>query len=150
MDWDVLVERHASGVAAFRAAVARFAEVRHQGDISRYLVLKRCRRQRGIQGGSGDPSIAPNREALRQQVRDALRLGSLPLLLSGRAWAAEGSGKSCAVCGQAITKEDVEHEVDTGSFKFAHASCAMVWREESARVQSLRKLSEDGPLRQTT
>jgi hypothetical protein len=35
-----------------------------------------------------------------------------------------------------IRKEDLEHEVEPGAAKLAHARCAIVWREESFQFQA--------------
>jgi hypothetical protein len=79
--WDMLVERHASAVAAHDAAVVRVAGLRVQCSVTRALIRHTAVRRRGIQGGSG-PSDEAGLAALHEHVREALRRGTLPLLLN--------------------------------------------------------------------
>jgi len=52
-----------------------------------------------------------------------------------------GTGRPCIVCREAIAPTDVEREVGVGIVMRAHEACYKVWREESKRDASLRRLA---------
>lgn len=71
---------------------------------------------------------------LRDRARALVRSGALPRVQQERTWAGRGLGSECALCGERITREDVEYELefvlDGGEkphvYRF-HASCLPVW-----------------------
>jgi hypothetical protein len=65
-------------------------------------------------------------------VEDKIRSGVLPLPPGPpqKYFAGKGTGQFCDLCEQAITAEDLEYELDTGSrtLRF-HEECLDVWRQ---------------------
>ncbi len=71
--------------------------------------------------------------SLAQVVRTKLTAGSLAPLRSKVAWAGNGSGKACGVCGKPVSGSEVEYEVEQGGRRATgcHFACFVVWKEES-------------------
>jgi hypothetical protein len=71
-------------------------------------------------------------ETLRRSVRERLADGRL-FPAGSLSVARRGTGRPCAVCGSAITRDTVEREIDGpgDSRGLAHEDCYKVWREES-------------------
>lgn len=74
---------------------------------------------------------------LRVRAREAMKTGSLPDHRPERVWGGLGSGEPCAVCGEAVDKEDVELELQFASKEVAaatiyhvHARCFGAWEAE--------------------
>ena len=65
-------------------------------------------------------------------VADKIRSGVLPLPPGPpqKYFAGKGTGQLCDLCEQAITSEDLEYELDTGSrtLRF-HEKCLDMWRQ---------------------
>lgn len=79
----------------------------------------------------GDESV------LRARAREAVKTGHLPDHPPARVWGGPGSGEPCAVCGDAVDKEDVELELQFTSNEGAdatsyhvHARCFGAWELE--------------------
>ena len=65
-------------------------------------------------------------------VEDKIRSGVLPLPPGPpqKYFAGKGTGQLCDLCEQAITAEDLEYELDTGSRRLRfHEECLDVWRQ---------------------
>jgi hypothetical protein len=61
-----------------------------------------------------------------------IRAGTLPPPAdsSGKSYAGKGTNRTCDGCGETITQDDVEHEVDVAdnrTLRF-HQECYNVWR----------------------
>jgi hypothetical protein len=100
-----------------------------------FVLRTRCHRRghaprpvsRHIAGGSDLPA-----ETLRRSVRERLADGRL-FAAGSLSVARRGTGRPCAVCWSAITRDTVEREIDGpgDSRGLAHEDCYKVWREES-------------------
>jgi hypothetical protein len=73
----------------------------------------------------------------RVRAREAMKTGRLPDHRPERVWGGLGSGKPCAVCGEAVDKDDVELELQFASDQVAaatsyhvHAKCFGAWETE--------------------
>jgi hypothetical protein len=78
-------------------------------------------------------------DALRRRIA---RLSEDPLPpIQGGSKSRRGSGRPCIVCREAIAVTDVEREVGVGTVMHAHEACYKLWREESKRKASLRRLA---------
>lgn len=76
-------------------------------------------------------------KALRTRAREAMKTGNLPNHRPEHVWGGSGTGESCAVCGDAVAREDVELELQFASSQDAgattyhvHAGCFAVWELE--------------------
>ena len=89
----------------------------------------------------------PNEAILREQVRDVLLKGKLPLRRPVRIWGGPGIGASCAVCEHIIRRYDLELELQfertsdvPGLDKFpVHTRCFAAWEFE--RVKAMPDLT---------
>ena len=92
---------------------------------------------------------------LRAWAREAMKAGNLPDRRPERMWGGPGSGESCAVCGKAVDKEDVELELQFTSGEGAgaanchvHGRCFAAWelerRNGSANGQPLSQSGNGG------
>lgn len=84
------------------------------------VMLRRCRR---IAGGTDAPV---SHRAARTQSK--LRRGGLPAALEAMTWAAPGSFEPCDGCGETISLEEVEYEIDAprGGLRL-HVECYSAW-----------------------
>jgi hypothetical protein len=74
-------------------------------------------------GGSGANDTRTERTITKA------RRGALPTVSGGRVWIAPGAWQACNGCGEAITPEDREYEVEVSealTFRF-HAECHRAW-----------------------
>ncbi len=89
----------------------------------------------------------PNEIILRAKAREAIRTGKLPSRRADRTWGGPGVGAPCTVCGEAVTKDQLEFEVqfardgdNPGPDKFhVHVRCFAAWefeRERDGRAHS--------------
>lgn len=76
-------------------------------------------------------------KALRTRAREAMKTGNLPDHRPEHVWGGQGTGETCAVCGYAVDKEDVELELQFASGQGAgatnyhvHAGCFAAWELE--------------------
>jgi hypothetical protein len=75
--------------------------------------------------------------ALRERARQKLRSGVLPASAEARVWAGPGLGLPCAVCDQAIERDDLEYELEFAlgpgtplqPYRF-HRRCHAAWQLE--------------------
>ncbi|MGH7345536.1 MAG: hypothetical protein ACREK4_11535 [Candidatus Rokuibacteriota bacterium] len=58
----------------------------------------------------------PEESGLRKMAREAMRAGTLPIRRPDRTWGGPGIGVPCRVCREAITKNQLEFEL-----QFSHA-----------------------------
>ncbi|HEY1889463.1 MAG TPA: hypothetical protein VGG63_03610 [Steroidobacteraceae bacterium] len=79
----------------------------------------------------GDDSV------LRARAREAMKSGNLPHHRPQSVWGGPGSGEPCAVCDEAVDKEDVELELqfssdgEAGTLHYhVHARCFAAWEIE--------------------
>ena len=80
----------------------------------------------------------PDEALLRAKAREAVRTGKLPSRRPDRTWGGPGVGAACAVCGEAVTKDQLEFEVEfahdgdsPGLDKFhVHVRCFAAWEFE--------------------
>ena len=73
-------------------------------------------------------------DTLRQSVRERLTDGRL-FHAGSMSVARRGTDRPCLVCGEAITPDTVEREVEgpSDTHGLAHEDCYRIWREESRR-----------------
>ena len=54
----------------------------------------------------------PDETALRTKAREAIRTGRMPSRRPDRTWGGPGVGVVCEVCGEAVTKDQLEMQVE--------------------------------------
>lgn len=89
---------------------------------------------------------------LRARARAAMTAGHLPDHRPEHMWGGPGSGESCAVCGNAVDKDDVELELQftsghsSGTANYhVHGRCFAAWElERRSRSSNGQSLSESG------
>ena len=57
----------------------------------------------------------PDEPILRAKARETIRNGKLPSRRPDRTWGGPGVGAACAVCGEPVTRDQLEFEIE-----FAH------------------------------
>ena len=80
----------------------------------------------------------PDESILRAKTREVIRTGKLPSRRPDRTWGGPGVGARCTVCGEAVTKDELEFEVEfarngdnPGLDKFhIHIRCFAAWELE--------------------
>jgi hypothetical protein len=80
----------------------------------------------------------PEETDLRSKAREVIRTGKLPSRRPDRTWGGPGVGAPCTVCGAAVTKDQLEFEVEfahdggnPGLDKFhIHIRCFAAWEFE--------------------
>ena len=83
----------------------------------------------------------PDETVLRAKAREVIRTGKLPSRRPDRTWGGPGVGAPCEVCGEAVTKDHLEFEVqfardgdNPGLDKFhIHVRCFAAWEFERQR-----------------
>jgi hypothetical protein len=86
----------------------------------------------------------PDESLLREQARDAIRSGKLPLHEANRTWGGPGVGAPCAVCALAVTKDQMEIEIEfvhngdsPGLDKYhVHVRCFAAWEFERNKLST--------------
>ena len=121
---------------------------RAESNVGWLIFILRAMRRREhfrLPGGSEGPAGGLTDDSLQTRVRERLEDGRL-FLAGGASLVRRGTTRPCDVCGQAIPKHEIEHEVEQApskgrpsAFALAHADCFRLWREES------RKLRPPGP-----
>lgn len=78
-----------------------------------------------------------NEVMLRESVQQCLRSGGLPATASARTFAGAGNGAPCALCAQAISRDEIEFELEFGrprapfvAFYHLHPRCYAAWELE--------------------
>ncbi len=83
----------------------------------------------------------PDEPRLREQARAAIQGGKLPARSPDRTWGGPGVGAECSVCGQPVTKAELEFEIqfardgdNPGLDKFhVHIRCFAAWEFERSK-----------------
>ncbi|HEX7035694.1 MAG TPA: hypothetical protein VF210_07960 [Pseudomonadales bacterium] len=78
-----------------------------------------------------------------EAARQAIRAGKLPARRPDRTWGGTGSGSPCAICGQPVTPDEVEIELEfagdyggrTDRGFHVHVRCLSAWELELERLQ---------------
>ena len=89
----------------------------------------------------------PDEKVLRAKSQEVIGTGKLPSRRPDRTWGGPGVGAPCTVCGEAVTKDQLEFEVqfardgdNPGLDKFhVHVRCFAAWefeREQDGRPHS--------------
>ena len=84
----------------------------------------------------------PDESVLRAKAREVVRAGKLPNRRPDRTWGGPGVGAPCSVCGGAVTKEQMELEIQfahdgavPGLDKFhIHVRCFAAWEFERGKA----------------
>jgi len=85
----------------------------------------------------GDSAV-PEEFIFREKAREAIRSGKLPSRRPDRTWGGTGAGAPCPVCGEIVTKDQLEIEVEfdrdgsnpgVGDFHI-HVRCFAAWELE--------------------
>jgi hypothetical protein len=80
----------------------------------------------------------PDEPILRAKAREVIRTGKLPNRRPDRTWGGPGVGASCTICGEPVTKDQLEFEIEfsrdgnnPGLDKFhLHIRCFAAWELE--------------------
>lgn len=120
------VSHAAELIATSRTCVAQNRALIRETRLRVAQARRACNPWFAVAGGS-----AGSEQMLRDMVR-LLLAGGVLKPVDGHAWVGNGTGRSCAVCGNPVTPMEVEHEVDGDSP--AHTRCFLVWQDESKNV----------------
>jgi hypothetical protein len=73
----------------------------------------------------------PDDQVLQAMAREAVRSGRLPSRAPDRTFGGEGSGETCALCGEPVRRDQLGFEVHLGSNRYdLHAKCLDAWERE--------------------
>jgi hypothetical protein len=80
----------------------------------------------------------PDESLLRAKAREVIRTGKLPYRRPDRTWGGPGVGAPCTICGEPVTKDQLEFEIqftidggEPGLDKFhVHIRCFAAWEFE--------------------
>jgi hypothetical protein len=61
-------------------------------------------------------------EPLRSRVQESLRTGRLPSRSPTRMWGGHGSGARCMICGDSVTSDELEYELEFAPLEEGHSS----------------------------
>ena len=130
----------------------------------KYEIERKARAAAEDNGRSHDATAddcAPGRldeDILRRMARDAIAAGRLPGLTPNRMWGGNGTGARCAVCGHAVTPDEVGFDLEfaggngnghgSRAEHVVHVACFAAWELECTASAPLRPLSE-GPVEGT-
>ena len=86
----------------------------------------------------------PDETLLREQALAAIRSGKLPARRADRTWGGPGVGAACAVCALAVTKDQMEIEIEfvhdgdaPGLDKYhVHVRCFAAWGFERNKLST--------------
>jgi hypothetical protein len=84
---------------------------------------------------------ARREEELRARARELISDGRLPCSKHLRTWGGRGSNQPCALCGELITPDEVEYEIESLGpdsvrvFRF-HFPCHDAWQHECSEQTS--------------
>ncbi len=84
----------------------------------------------------------PDEVLRREQAREAIQSGKLPSRLPDRTWGGPGIGAPCQICGEPVTKDQMEFEIQfahdgdaPGLDKFhVHIRCFAAWEFERTKL----------------
>ncbi len=108
--------------------------------------------------------ISTSKEALRDSIREAIQDGRLPGEPPARTWGGSGSGAPCGICGEPISPDQPEFELEFGRMGdgnghanlHVHVPCctaweselkALSWRRGGEAVMALFTAGEGGSMR---
>ena len=85
----------------------------------------------------------PDELVLREEAREAIRSGKLPTRAPNRTFGGIGTGKTCAVCGEVLTAQQMEFEIEFNRLGdgsgtdhyFLHPRCFAAWEFERTKVE---------------
>ena len=80
----------------------------------------------------------PDETVLRSKARELIRTGKMPSRRPDRTWGGPGVGVVCIVCGEAVTKDQLEIQVEFGhdgsspglEIFHIHIRCFAAWEFE--------------------
>ena len=83
----------------------------------------------------------PDELLLREKAREAVRSGTLPTRQPDRTFGGPGSRMACAVCGEPVTRDQMEFEIEfdrdaTPGFDryYLHPRCYAAWEFERTKI----------------
>lgn len=83
------------------------------------------------------------KDRLRERIREAIQVGRLPCQPPARSWGGGGTGAACAICGERISPNQLEYELEfarAGDWERArvhvHLQCCSAWELERLALQS--------------
>ena len=89
----------------------------------------------------------PDEAILREQAREAIRSGRLPVTKPDRTFGGQGSDVTCPVCGNPVKREDLEleiefnrHGVTPGLDRYhlhVRCRCYAAWEFERTKVERM-------------
>jgi hypothetical protein len=85
----------------------------------------------------------PDESILRERAREVIRSGKLPANQPDRTFGGTSSGAVCAVCGDAIPRQQMEFEIEFNSYGVMpgsahyhlHPRCFAAWEFERTKVE---------------
>ena len=84
----------------------------------------------------------PDELVLREKAREAIRSRKLPRRKPDRTSGGPGSGKLCSLCGQRVTLEQIEMEIEFNRHAvqpgldryYLHVGCLAAWEFQRAKL----------------
>ncbi len=84
----------------------------------------------------------PDESVLREKAREAIRSRKLPIAKPDRTFGGHGTAATCAICGDAVKRDEVEieiefnrHGVTPGLDRYhLHQRCFAAWEFERTKV----------------
>jgi hypothetical protein len=89
-------------------------------------------------------SLNADETARRHKAREAIAAGVLPNRAPARTWGGKGVGAQCTICGEAITTQEIEFELEFGvdppvrEHYRLHMRCFAAWEFERASMSGTR------------
>lgn len=88
-------------------------------------------------------AISDDESSLRDQAREAMRIGKLPTQRPDRTWGGPGVGAPCRICDRPVARDQIELEVEfardgpvPGLDKHhVHLRCFAAWEFEREKVE---------------
>lgn len=85
----------------------------------------------------------PDEIQLREKARAAIRSGTLPIAKPARTFGGPGSDVACAVCGEPVTHDQMELEIEFNRHGVApgldryhlHVRCFAAWEFERTKIE---------------
>jgi hypothetical protein len=75
----------------------------------------------------------PDEALLRAKAREAVRAGKIPSRRPDRTWGGPGVGVRCAICGEPVTKDQLEFQVE-----FARTARSPPWTDSTSTSAASR------------
>jgi hypothetical protein len=94
---------------------------------------------------------------LRRKAREAIQTHKLPNRRPARMWGGQGLGSRCEICDQALTRDEIEFELEftaedgsiAGNFHL-HAACFGVWQRERQTFELAWSINTAGDQAETS